>query len=238
MSLRRSLGMRGLPTGRDFQRQRRRNPLRCQRTKVSGRTFTRASRHANRRPRITLSSRVESSARCGYTFRSRNRASGLRRKRFSLASVRRDLETSTRRRTRSHATEDNVLRLCVSGWKTAPRMNDQLYTLLDVTRLPIGGWAKFLRTTRYPYGNPSPLHRDDVSVRVLRHTAHLAIDLRCLMPAVTPRREAGPLDPSPSLAPRRRVLKPDQWAAATPNSTNNRGRHDQQDHMISKTRQR
>ena len=26
-------------------------------------------------------------------------------------------------------------------------MSDQLYTLLDVTRLPIGGWAKFLRTT-------------------------------------------------------------------------------------------
>src|SRR5215831_13837991 len=150
MSLRKSLGMRGLPTGRDFQRQRRRNPWRCQRTKVSGRTFTRASRHANRRPRITIISRVESSARCGFTFRSRNRASGLRRKRFSLASARRDLETSPRRRTRSHATEDNVLRLCVSGWKTAPRMNDQLYTLLDVTRLPIGGWAKFLRTTTAP----------------------------------------------------------------------------------------
>jgi hypothetical protein len=32
-----------------------------------------------------------------------------------LASARRDLETSTRRGTRSHATEDNVLRLCVSG---------------------------------------------------------------------------------------------------------------------------
>jgi hypothetical protein len=30
---------------------------------------------------------------------------------------------------------------------TGPSMNDQLYTLLDVTRLPIGGWAKFLRTT-------------------------------------------------------------------------------------------
>jgi len=28
-------------------------------------------------------------------------------------------------------------------------MNDQLYTLLDVTRLPIGGWAKFLRTTAH-----------------------------------------------------------------------------------------
>ena len=123
------------------------DPLRCQRTKVSGRTFTRASRHANRRPRITISSRVESSARCGFSFRSLNRASCLRRKRFSLASARRDLETSTRRRTRSHATEDNVQRLWVSGWKTAPSMNDQLYTLLDVTRLPIGGWTKFLRTT-------------------------------------------------------------------------------------------
>src|SRR5215472_690963 len=114
MSLRRSLGMRGLPTGRDFQRQRRRNPWRCQRTKVSGRTFTRASRHANRRPRITIISRVVSSARCGFTFRSWNRASGLRRKRFSLASARRDLEPSPRRRTRSHATEDNAPRLCVS----------------------------------------------------------------------------------------------------------------------------
>src|SRR6516164_6787003 len=36
------LGNRGLPTGRDFQRQRRRNPLRCQRMNVSGLTFTRA----------------------------------------------------------------------------------------------------------------------------------------------------------------------------------------------------
>jgi len=34
-------------------------------------------------------------------------------------------------------------------------MNDQLYTLLEVTRLPIGGWAKFLRTT----GIPADLHR-------------------------------------------------------------------------------
>src|SRR5215472_6523583 len=74
-------------------------------------------------------------------------ASCLRKKRFSAASARRDRETSTRRWTRSRATEDNVLRLCVSGWKTAPSMNDQLYTLLDVTRLPIGGWTRFLRTT-------------------------------------------------------------------------------------------
>ena len=36
MSLRRWLGICGLPTGRDFQRQKRRNPLRCQRREVSG----------------------------------------------------------------------------------------------------------------------------------------------------------------------------------------------------------
>jgi len=36
-----------------FPRQRRRNPLRCQRMKVSGLTFTRAPRHKNMRARIT-----------------------------------------------------------------------------------------------------------------------------------------------------------------------------------------
>src|SRR6516165_2480933 len=126
MSLRRSLGNRGLPTGRDFQRQKRRNPLRCQRRKVSGLTFTKASRHENMRPRMTILSRVESWARCGLTLRSWNKASCLRRKRFSAARARRDRETNRRRRTRSHATKDSVLRLCVSSWKMEPSMNAQL----------------------------------------------------------------------------------------------------------------
>jgi len=123
MSLRRSLGIRGLPTGRDFQRHNRRNPFRCQRMNVSGLTFTRASRHENMRPRITIRSRVESLARCGLTFRSWNSASCFRRKRFSAASARRDRETSTRRWTRSRATDDNVVRLCVNGWKMEPDIN-------------------------------------------------------------------------------------------------------------------
>lgn len=71
----------------------------------------------------------------------------LRRKRFSAASARRERETSTRRRTRSQATKDSVVRLCASSWKMEPGMNAQLYTLRDVTRLPTGGRAKFLRTT-------------------------------------------------------------------------------------------
>jgi len=103
------LGFRGLPGDLDFQRQNRRNLLRCQRMNVSGLTFTRASRHANRRPRITIISRVESLARCGFTFHSWNRTSCLRRKRFSAASALRDRETSTRRRKRSQATTDSVL---------------------------------------------------------------------------------------------------------------------------------
>ena len=40
---RRFLGKRGLPVGFDFQRQKSRNPLRCQRMSVSGLTFTSAS---------------------------------------------------------------------------------------------------------------------------------------------------------------------------------------------------
>ena len=43
--------------------------------------------------------------------------------------------------------DDNVVRLCVNGRKIEQGMNAQLYTLRDVTRLPTGGWTKFLRTT-------------------------------------------------------------------------------------------
>src|SRR5215472_12621335 len=45
------------------------------------------------------------------------------------SQCRRDRETSTRRRTRSQATQDSVVRLCASSWKMKPGMNAQLYTL-------------------------------------------------------------------------------------------------------------
>jgi hypothetical protein len=41
-------------TGLDFQRQKRRKPLRCQRRNVSGLTLTRAPRQEKMRPRITM----------------------------------------------------------------------------------------------------------------------------------------------------------------------------------------
>jgi hypothetical protein len=43
--------------------------------------------------------------------------------------------------------DDNVVRLCVNGRKIERGINAQLYTLRDVTRLPTGGWTKFLRST-------------------------------------------------------------------------------------------
>src|SRR5215467_5434819 len=63
-------GIEVCPTGRDFQRQRRRNPMRRQRRKVSGLTFTKALRQENMRSRIAIISRVESCARRRFTFRS------------------------------------------------------------------------------------------------------------------------------------------------------------------------
>jgi len=58
-----SFGRRGLPTGRDFHRQNRRNPLRCHRINVSGLTTTKALRQSNHWLRKLINQRVESSAR-------------------------------------------------------------------------------------------------------------------------------------------------------------------------------
>jgi hypothetical protein len=47
----RSFGRRGFPTGRDFHRHKKRNPLRCHRISVSGLTTTKAMRQSNHRLR-------------------------------------------------------------------------------------------------------------------------------------------------------------------------------------------
>jgi hypothetical protein len=65
-----SFGTHCLPLGFDFYRQKSRNPLRCQRTNVSGLTTTSALRQSNRRLRCAINQRVESSARWGRIFRS------------------------------------------------------------------------------------------------------------------------------------------------------------------------
>ena len=61
------MGRRPAP---DFQRQKRRKPLRCQVTKVLGRTMVNASCQLNQRLSSTSVSRVGLSARRGLTLRS------------------------------------------------------------------------------------------------------------------------------------------------------------------------
>jgi hypothetical protein len=107
-----SLGRRGLPTGRDFQRQNRRNPLRCHRISVSGLTTTKALRPSNHWLRKPINQRVESSARCGRRLRSRNKASCLRRNKFSASTALLDLHVRTTSRRESKSTRCTVRIKC------------------------------------------------------------------------------------------------------------------------------
>jgi hypothetical protein len=112
---RRSLGKRGLPVGLDFQRQKSRNPLRCQRSSVSGFTLINASRHWNIRLRVAIIHRVESLARRGLTFRSWKSASCFRRKRFSAARALRSEHKNRCQHSRATALDAlpvPVLRVC------------------------------------------------------------------------------------------------------------------------------
>ena len=81
-----SIGTGGRP-GRDFQRQNRRKPWRCQRTKVWGLITTSAcfqSKSLDRSMRVT---RNAVSGRRGFSLRSWYIANCLRRNRFSAASA-------------------------------------------------------------------------------------------------------------------------------------------------------
>ena len=69
MSPRRSWGRRGLPIGRDFQAPEETESLAVPVEEGIGLDVHKAPRHQNMRPRMTMISRVESWARCGFTLR-------------------------------------------------------------------------------------------------------------------------------------------------------------------------
>src|SRR4051794_11442775 len=77
----------GLPTGLDFQRQNKRNALRCQPIKVAGFTISNALRQSNQR--ASLENTNLSAGVVGIVFfsRSRNRANCLRKNKFSAATA-------------------------------------------------------------------------------------------------------------------------------------------------------
>ena len=121
-----SSGIRGRP-GLDLQRQNRRQPARCQRINVSGRTTTRALRQSNSRESNASETRVAASMRLGLMPRPWYSASSRRRKRFSASTDRRGLTDSTTRPARSASnrrmirTKTITLRSCHSSAKAAPR---------------------------------------------------------------------------------------------------------------------
>ena len=71
-------GSAGRPRRRDFHRQSRRNPARCQRMNASGLRIAKASRQSNRRDSQTKATLVHGSGRRAFDFRSRHNASWRR----------------------------------------------------------------------------------------------------------------------------------------------------------------
>jgi hypothetical protein len=76
---------RGLPTDLDFQRQKRRNALRCHPIKVAGLTIINALRQSNQRASLENTNLSAAVVGIGFFSRSRNRPNCLRKNRFSAA---------------------------------------------------------------------------------------------------------------------------------------------------------
>jgi hypothetical protein len=145
--------------GLDFQRQKSRNPLRCQRSSVSGFTLTSALRHWNIRLRVAIIHRVESSARRGLAFRSWKSASCFRRKRFSAARALRERAARKASWTKSNTTADNVRKQCATTRKiNESDMNTQDRMLRNVESRDSGSGRSFCAPHGYaslpswPYG--------------------------------------------------------------------------------------
>src|SRR3954453_8915921 len=77
----------GLPTGLDFQRQKRRNALRCQPIKVAGLTISNALRQSNQRASLENTNLSAGVVGMAFFSRSRNRANCLRKNKFSAANA-------------------------------------------------------------------------------------------------------------------------------------------------------
>ena len=75
----------GRPTGFDFQHQNRRNAVRCQLINVAGLTITKALRQSKKRVSLDKTNRSAVVVGLAFFSRSLNKASCLRKNRFSAA---------------------------------------------------------------------------------------------------------------------------------------------------------
>src|SRR4051794_12154708 len=87
----------GLPTGLDFQRQKRRNAWRCQPIKVAGLTISNALRQSNKRASLENTNLSAGVVGLAFFSRSRKRANCLRRNKFSAARALRRWHTAAKK---------------------------------------------------------------------------------------------------------------------------------------------
>src|SRR3954467_7943495 len=87
----------GLPTGLDFQRQKRRNALRCQPIKVAGLTISNALRQSNQRASLENTNLSAGVVGIAFFSRSRKRANCFRRNKFSAARALRRWHTAAKK---------------------------------------------------------------------------------------------------------------------------------------------
>ena len=80
-------GICGRPTGLDLQRQKRRKAVRCQLISVAGLTITNALRQSKKQASLARTKRSVAVVLVTFFSRSWNKASYLRRNRFSAASA-------------------------------------------------------------------------------------------------------------------------------------------------------
>ena len=107
----------GLPTGLDFQRQNRRNAVRCQAIRVAGFTITKALRQSKRRASFENTKRSAAVVGAAFFSRSWNKASCLRKNRFSAAKAVRLRKAAVQKRRQSETTVCNVSLSFESCWK-------------------------------------------------------------------------------------------------------------------------
>jgi hypothetical protein len=87
----------GLPAGLDFQRQNKRNALRCQPIKVAGLTISNALRESNQRASLENTNLSAEVVGIAFFSRSRKRANCLRKNKFSAASVVRQRDAAAKK---------------------------------------------------------------------------------------------------------------------------------------------
>jgi hypothetical protein len=103
-----SADTRGRPTGLDFQRQNRRKAARCQPINVAGLTITNALRQSKKRASLDNTNRSAAVVGLAFFSRSRNKASCLRKNRFSAARAVRLRKPAAQKLTQSETRICNV----------------------------------------------------------------------------------------------------------------------------------